>query len=55
MLYTGKPGGHQTCQQEEDRADQTSFTGAKTRKCSLIYPIADMGGVFFFTLAVSSS
>lgn len=27
VLHTGEPGGHQACQQEEDRADQTSLTG----------------------------
>lgn len=35
MLHTGEPGGHQARQQEEDRADQTSFTGTQTCEFSL--------------------
>lgn len=35
VLHAGELGGHQTRQQEEDRADQTSFTGTQTCEWSL--------------------
>lgn len=33
LLIAGQPGGYQTCQQEENRADQTSFAGTQTCEC----------------------
>lgn len=37
VLHTGEPGGHQARQQEEDRADKTSFNGAQACKCPKTY------------------